>query len=114
MYKKGDLIYSLHNKTIERICKLGDNFIDDFGVDSFYVLNVIGRDEPLQQWIPIAESASYVAKPTVLAIPADYITRLVRPDEFDLYVDLIGSWKENLLVVEDDGGKEQTPLSNKN
>lgn len=96
-YKKGDLIYSLHNKTVERICKLGDRFTDNFGVENYYVLNVIGRDDVLQSWMPIAESVSYVAKPTILSIPVDYITRLVTPAEFDLYMDLIGSWKENLL-----------------
>jgi hypothetical protein len=97
MYKKGDLIYSLHNKTVERICKLGDRFTDSFGVDSFYVLNVIGRDEPMQQWIPISESVTYQSRPTVLSIPVDYIARLVTPAEFDLYMDLIGSWQHNLL-----------------
>lgn len=95
-YKKGDLIYSLHNKTVERICKLGDRFTDNSESD-YYVLNVIGRDDVLQNWMPIAESVSYVAKPTILSIPVDYITRLVTPAEFDLYMDLIGSWKENLL-----------------
>lgn len=99
-YKKGDLIYSLHNKTVERICKLGDRFTDSFGVDSFYVLNVIGRDEPMQGWIPISESVAYQSKPTVLSIPVDYIARLVTPAEFDLYMDLIGSWQENLLEPE--------------
>ncbi len=108
MYKKGDLIYSLHNKTVERICKLGDRFTDSFGVENFYVLNVIGRDEPIQQWMPIAESASYAAKPTVLSIPADYITRRVRPDEFDLYMYLIGSYQDNLLEP-DNAAELDTP-----
>lgn len=107
LYKKGDLVY-LASTGSEAIAKIEDI---DYDKGIFQVANSIIRaiksedDKDIvdssftMHWHRLQDLIQYQSKEALRDIDKEYISSIVRyanTEEFDLYIDTIGSWQTKL------------------
>ena len=107
LYKKGDLVY-LASGGSEAIAKIEDI---DYGKGIFQVANSIiravntGDNEDIIEapfhvnWYRLQDLIPHQSKEALRSIDKEYISSIVRyanTEEFDMYMDMIGSWNTKL------------------